>query len=242
MRRFLSVLVTLQCGCLAIADTLPLSGKDIVLMVRLGYSTEIILHDLNTKHFAGPLDPSSEAELRKLNASPELLDALKNGQFNATADQLAQAQQKIAAVKTRAEEFTEQQRVTPQAYETGKSIPTGEISAQDRVSTAKQGQEPPHAVNGAQIIDLEIGRPLDLRQFSGPNVSVVINGVEISELTITFRDYDRMIGWDHQPKVTHSRVKKEDKSLIYSWGRTKLLYLDVMDTAQNHVKLGIVSE
>jgi hypothetical protein len=87
-----------QCARLATAGTLPLTGNDIVLMLRMGYSTENIVRDLNSKHFVGPLDPSSEAQIRQLNASPKLLDDLKSGRFDATTDQKTQAQQKIEAV------------------------------------------------------------------------------------------------------------------------------------------------
>jgi len=61
MRRFLSVVIALQCAHLAIAGTVPLTGKDIVLMLRMGYSNEDIVRDLEAKHFVGPLDANSES-------------------------------------------------------------------------------------------------------------------------------------------------------------------------------------
>src|SRR5262249_21915891 len=54
MRRFLSIAIALQYAHLAIAGTSPLTGKDVVLMLRMGYSTEDIVRDLEAKHFVGP--------------------------------------------------------------------------------------------------------------------------------------------------------------------------------------------
>ena len=57
MRRFLAIAIAFQCARFATAGTLPLTGKDVVLMLKLGYSTETILRDLNARHFGGPARP-----------------------------------------------------------------------------------------------------------------------------------------------------------------------------------------
>jgi len=46
MRHFLLVVIALQCAQLATASTVPLTGKDIVLMLRVGYSTEDVEREL----------------------------------------------------------------------------------------------------------------------------------------------------------------------------------------------------
>jgi len=210
------------------------------------------MRDLSAKHFVGPLDPNSEAQIRQLNASPKLLDDLKSGQFDATTDQLTKAQQKIAAVNAAAEKSTEQQRIALHADEAVKSAPTEGTAAQDGTSIAKRGQERPHTP--PKIIDLQIGKMLDLREFDGPNVRLIVNAVEMDDVIITLLDYDHMrvvgsgdgsgyiTGISSEPTATRKRVEKEDNSLLYKWGRTKLVYIDAMDTALNHVKVGIVSE
>jgi hypothetical protein len=78
-------------------------------MLRMGYSSENIVRELNTKHFAGPLDPSSEAQIRQLNASPALLDALNSGNYAASEEELAQARKRIADEKAAAQKATEQE-------------------------------------------------------------------------------------------------------------------------------------
>ena len=106
MRHFLPVVIALQCTHLATASTLPLTGKDIVLMLRMGYSTEDVVRDLEAKHFVGPLDANSEAQIRNLNGSSKLLDTLKSGQLNATKEEVAQAEQKSAATSAEAEAWS----------------------------------------------------------------------------------------------------------------------------------------
>jgi hypothetical protein len=252
MRRFRAIPIALQCARLAIAGALPLTGKDIAVMLRMGYSSEDIMHDLSAKHFAGPLDSSSEAQIRQLNCSPKLLDGLKSGQFDATTDQLTQAQQKITAVNAAAEKSIEQQRIALHADEAVKSPSTEGTAAQNGTSSAKRDQERPHAP--PKIIDLQIGKILDLRDFDGPNMRLIVNAVEMDDVIITLLDYDHMVvvgGGDgsgyltrilSEPTTTHKRVTKEDNSLLYKWGQSKLVYIDAMDTALNHVKVGIVSE
>jgi hypothetical protein len=248
MRRFLAIVIAFQCARLAAGGTLPLSGKDIVVMLRMGYSNEDIMRDLSKKHFVGALDSKVEGEMRQLNASPQLLDALRSGQFDATTDELTQAQQKIAAANAAAEELARQQQVALQ-------------DAAARVSNARRSQELAHPASQQikQIIDLEIGHSLDLREFAGPNIRLIVNAVEMDDLMITLLDYDHMLvvgvqgpaglygGWgltgiSNVPTATHKRVEKENNSLLYRWGHSKLVYLDVMDTSINHVKVGIVSE
>src|SRR5438552_8581235 len=166
MRRFLGIAMAFQCARFATAGTLPLTNKDIVLMLRMGYSTEDILRDLNAKHFAGPLDSNSEAQIRQLSGSSNLLDVLKSGQFDATADQLTQAQQKIAVANAASEELAQQQRIALQNSDRGKSAST----------QVQRWKERPQAE--PKIIDLQIGQMLDLREFDGPNMRVGILAVD----------------------------------------------------------------
>lgn len=110
-----------------------------------------------------------------------------------------------------------------------------------------------HAETSPQMIDLEIGQSLDLRQFNGPNVNLTVNSIDISDVMVTLEDYSRIHGsgtgdaWSGYsvsvgPTVTRVKVKKEDRALLFSSGKIKVLYMDAVDTRMNHVKLGIVSE
>lgn len=239
MRYFLPVVIALQCTHLATASTLPLTGKDIVLMLRMGYSTEDVVRDLEAKHFVGPLDANSEAQIRDLNGSSKLLDTLKSGRLNATKEEVAQAEQKSAVTSAEAEG---QQQPTSQSGGVGKHR-----------SGQSQNREAKPDPDKSQTVDLEIGQPLNLREFSGPNVRLIVNGIEMSEIVITLVHPRQMrvvegrnvsSGYDLSaaPGQTSIRIKKENNSLVYRWGRTKVVYLDAIDTPQNHVRLGVISE
>jgi hypothetical protein len=111
MRCFLLTAVTTVLGaCFGLAGTLPLTAKEISLMLRSGYSSEVILNDLATRHFAGQLDTKSESELAKANASPALLAALRTGNFAASKDELRQAQRKENLARVAAQKFQQQQQ------------------------------------------------------------------------------------------------------------------------------------
>ena len=238
MRRFLSIAIALQCTHLAVAGTSPLTGKDIVLMLRMGYSTEDVVREVEAKHFVGPLDANSEAEIRDLNGSSNLLDTLKSGRLNATKEEVAQAEQKNAATSAEAEG---QPQPTSQSGGVGK----------DRSGLSQNRKMKTHA-DKSQPVDLEIGQPLNLREFNGPNVRVIVNGIEMSEVVITLvhprgmRIDSRNVSSGYElsaaPGQTSIRIKKENNSLVYQGGRIKVVYLDAIDTPQNHVRLGVISE
>jgi len=238
MRHFLPVVIALQCAHLATASTVPLTGKDIVLMLRMGYSTEDVVRELEAKHFVGPLDANSEAEIRDLNGSSNLLDTLKSGRLNATKEEVAQAEQKNAATSAEAE---------------GQPQPTSQIGSvgKDRSGLSQNRKIKTHA-DKSQTVDLEIGQPLNLREFNGPNVRLIVNGIEMSEVVITLvhprgmRIDSRNVSSGYElsaaPGQTSIRIKKENNSLVYQGGRIKVVYLDAIDTPQNHVRLGVISE
>jgi len=239
MRRFLSIAIALLCTHLAVAGTSPLTGKDVVLMLRMGYSSEDIVRDLEAKHFVGPVDANSEAQIRGLNGTSKLLDTLKSGQFDATKEEVAQAEQKSATVSAEAEG---QPQPASQSGGDGKHRPGPN---QNRKAKPYPAQ--------TRTVDLEIGQPLNLREFNGPNVRLIVNGIEMSEIVITVVHPRRMqivegrnvsSGYDLSaaPGQTSIRVKKENDSLVYQSGRIRVMYLDAIDTPPNHVRLSVISE
>lgn len=239
MRAFLLIVIALACTHFAIAGTVPLTGKDVVLMLRMGYSNEDIVRDLEARHFVGPLDANSEAEIRELNGSSKLLDTLKSGRLKASREEVAQAEQKSAATSAETEV---QQPPTSQSGGVGKH----------RFGPSQNRDAKLHAAK-SQTVELEIGQPLDLREFNGPNVRVIVNGIEMSEVVITLVHPRQMRIVEGQnvssaydlsaaPGQTSIRIKRENYSLVYRWGRTKVVYLDEVDTPQNHVRLGVISE
>lgn len=242
MRSLLFIAMALACTHLALAGMTPLTGKDVVLMLRMGYSPEDIVRDLEAKHFVGPLDANSEAQIRELDGSSKLLDSLKSGQFAATKEEVAQAERKSAAASAEAKAEAEQQETLP------------DERAVKHLSERNQNLKAKPLADKARTVDLEIGQPLNLREFNGPNVQVIVNGIEMSEIVITLVHPRRMRivegrnvssgGNDLSaaPGQTSIRIKKENNSLVYQWGRRKVMYLDAIDTPPNHIRLSVISE
>ena len=93
-------LVALVCVLLTIlvarATQLPLTTKEISLMLRSGYSSNALMRELSTRHFAEKLDVEKEKTLIQAGASAELIAALKGGTYSLSPEQMTIAQGQIA--------------------------------------------------------------------------------------------------------------------------------------------------
>ena len=96
MRRW----VYLGCALLVFAvraGQLPLTVNEIGLMLRSGYSSNSLMQELSTRHFADTVDEAKEKTLVKAGASTDLIAALKSGIYSLSPEKTAAVQQKIAA-------------------------------------------------------------------------------------------------------------------------------------------------
>jgi len=93
-------LAALVCVLLSIlvarAAQLPLTIKEISLMLRSGYSSDAIMQELAIRYFAEKLDVEKEKTLLQAGASAELITALKSGKCSLSSEQMTIAQQQIA--------------------------------------------------------------------------------------------------------------------------------------------------
>ena len=93
-------LAALVCVLLSIlvarAAQLPLTIKEISLMLRSGYSSNAIMQELSIRYFAEKLDVEKEKTLLQAGASAELIIALKSGKYSLSPEQMTTAQQQIA--------------------------------------------------------------------------------------------------------------------------------------------------
>ena len=92
------------------AAQLPLTVKDVGLMVRMGYSSSVIAQELSTRHFADTIDSTKEADLIKAGVPLELLTALKGGTYSVPPEEIARAQERIAVEAKRRAFEAEQSR------------------------------------------------------------------------------------------------------------------------------------
>ena len=109
MPRFLVILLLLASAHHGFCYTMPLSAKDVSLMLRSGYSNEAVLRELSLRHFVGALDPATEKQLTQVGASESLLDALRSKRYQASPSEIA-AQEKLMAEKQSATPAVEQPR------------------------------------------------------------------------------------------------------------------------------------
>ena len=99
------------------AGQLPLTVNQIGLMLRAGYSSNSLMHELSTRHFADTVDETNEKTLVKAGASAELIAALKSGIYSLSPEKTAAVQQQIAAEEQRRAEQSEASRKSEVAYQ-----------------------------------------------------------------------------------------------------------------------------
>jgi thiol-disulfide isomerase/thioredoxin len=139
MLRLLFPLVVAFCiGTILCAAPAPLTVKEISLMLRTGYSSQSILSELANRKCANTVDSEAEAQLIKSGASPELLLALRSGNYTVSAEEIARVQEQKQA---------DAQRRAAAAEEARKSSTLFQAKiAQDRAADAVRQQLDQHTI------------------------------------------------------------------------------------------------
>jgi hypothetical protein len=95
--RLLIVFYLFSSGILAaLAGSVPLTAKEVGLMLRSGYSSDAVLRELATRHFVDAFDSTVEQQLVRAGASDSLVNALRNGSYAAAASEISAAKEKAA--------------------------------------------------------------------------------------------------------------------------------------------------
>ena len=103
---------------------------------------------------------------------------------------------------------------------------------------------------GQQIhsLDVEIGQRIKLRDMRGPNVQLIVNGIDQFDISITVIDYEHMRvvrtsgGYSYQqPGVTNEQLKIADHggTRIFHRGDCSVYYVPDMNTRMNHAKVEV---
>jgi nucleoredoxin len=103
-------LIFLAAGFAAHAGSIPLTAKDIALMLRAGYSSGAVMKELAARRFADTLDQSKETALNQAGATAELISALKHGSYALPPGQADAAKEKFAAEQRRRAAAAEEAR------------------------------------------------------------------------------------------------------------------------------------
>lgn len=109
----LLVIVVLFCSASfnnAGGRVLPLTARDVCLMLRSGYSSEAVQQDLVVRHFAGPSDAAAEKAMREAGAAPALVDAIKRGSYQISPADEQAARDELAVQAQRRSLEAEQSR------------------------------------------------------------------------------------------------------------------------------------
>jgi len=103
---------------------------------------------------------------------------------------------------------------------------------------------------GQQIhsFDVKIGQRIKLRDMGGPNVQLIVNGVDQFDISVTLIDYEHVrfvrtngnYGYQ-QPGITNEQFKIADrgKTRIFHRGDCSVYYVPDMNTGMNHAKVEV---
>jgi nucleoredoxin len=89
---------------------MPLTAKEIGLMLRSGYSSQEVMRELSARHFADSFDSTVEKQLVQLGADRSLIDALRSGAYRLSPSEMAAAKEKLTQEEQRDVLSAEQSR------------------------------------------------------------------------------------------------------------------------------------
>lgn len=75
--------------CPLVAGPTPLTIKEMSLMLRSGYSSEVVLQELSKRKFGDTLDSAGKEQLVKVGASKSLISTLESGVYQLSAAETA---------------------------------------------------------------------------------------------------------------------------------------------------------
>ena len=96
--------------------------------------------------------------------------------------------------------------------------------------------------------DVETGQRIKLRDMGGPNVQLIVNGVDQFDISVRLIDYEHMrfvrtngnYGYQ-QPGIMNEQFKIADrgKTRIFHRGDCSVYYVPDMNTRMNHAKVEV---
>ena len=101
----------------AIAGTLPLTVREISLMLRTGYSSDAVEVELASRHFADVLDDAKRKSLIQAGATSHLLDELASGKYAAPKEEIDKIQRQQAEQNRQRAPSSEQEKKFDSLYQ-----------------------------------------------------------------------------------------------------------------------------
>jgi len=97
MRIVLVTIFLVATARFAVGNLMPLTAKEIGLMLRSGYSSEAVLRELSVRRFGEEFNTEIEYQLSRAGASSSLIEALRSGTYSLSASEIAASRSKLAA-------------------------------------------------------------------------------------------------------------------------------------------------
>ena len=116
----------------AAAGSLPLTNKEIALMLRSGYSSESIVSEVHRRRVFDALDPATKKSMLEFGASAQLVAALESGAYAVSGSEADQARARETELAARRQAQIEQDQKLTTFYH-----------AQQAVTRAKAATAPP---------------------------------------------------------------------------------------------------
>jgi hypothetical protein len=99
-------------------------------------------------------------------------------------------------------------------------------------------------------VDVELGEPLQLRRYGGPNVALLVLSVDATNIHCATRDYDQPVPTigngviSFLPSVRTWQVERnfgfnETRTEIYATGTIKAYYVEDTNVGGNHVTVEV---
>jgi hypothetical protein len=130
MRTVLLTVFLVAAARCALSSVMPLTAKEIGLMLRSGYSSETILHEISARRFGDQFDSEIEKQLIRAGANSSLIEALRGGTYAVPAPEIAAAKTKLAAQEGNATKTLESPNETGRLTESHSATgPSGSSSA-----------------------------------------------------------------------------------------------------------------
>jgi nucleoredoxin len=130
MRRAFILIALFAFVRCAEAKQLPLTVKDLSLMLRSGYSSPSVMRELSSRRFADTVDATKETTLIQAGATSELIRALRDGTYSVSKEEIARAQEELAAQAQRKALEAERSRKFDSLYQ--------DKEARDRATARQQ--------------------------------------------------------------------------------------------------------
>jgi nucleoredoxin len=94
----------------AISAPMPLTVKEIDLMLRSGYSSQAILRELSARRFSDAFDSAMGKQLVQSGADQSLIDALRSGTYQLSPSEMGAVKEKLVQQEKHAVSSAEQSR------------------------------------------------------------------------------------------------------------------------------------